>query len=175
MTMTIPSNIHSANHTNARQSRRSARQFALQMLFQHEFQEQNLSWQEKFWASQSASPEVQAFTSHLVLGVITNKAEIDRIIRRFAVDWSLERMPVVDRNVLRCAIYELLWESDIPAMATINEAIELAKRFADDEAKRFINGLLDHVLRDEPRLVEKRSRIPSKNPSREISDSSPTS
>jgi N utilization substance protein B len=175
MTMTIPSDPPQASRTNARPSRRLARQLALQMLFQHEFQDQNPSWQEKFWASQSASPEVQAFTSSIVLGVITNQVEIDRIIRDFAVDWSLERMPVVDRNVLRCSIYELLWEPDIPAMVTINEAVELAKRFADDEARRFVNGLLDHVLRDEPRLAEKRTRIQVKFPAVDVSDSTPTS
>ena len=67
-------------------------------------------------------------------------------------------MPVVDRNILRCAIYELVWEPDIPAIVTINEAIELAKRFADDEAQRqrFVNGILDHILRDEEQLTEKR-------------------
>lgn len=175
MTMTIPSDIPPASRTHARPSRRLARQLALQMLFQHEFQDQNPSWQEKFWASQSASPEVQSFASSIVLGVITNQPEIDRIIRDFAVDWSLERMPVVDRNVLRCSIYELLWEPDIPAMVTINEAVELAKRFADDEARRFVNGLLDHVLRDEPRLADKRNRIHSKILAPKFSDPTPTS
>jgi N utilization substance protein B len=174
MTMTIPSDTPQASRTNARPSRRLARQLALQMLFQHEFQDQKASWQEKFWASQSASPEVQTFASRIVLGVITNQLTIDRIIRDFAVDWSLERMPVVDRNVLRCSNYELLWEPDIPAMVTINEAVEFAKRFADDEARRFVNGLLDHVLRDEPRLAEKRNRIQAKIPAPDFSNSPPT-
>ncbi len=164
----------SLSQSNTRSSRRLARQCALQMLFQHEFQEQNLSWQEKFWNDHSASPDVQTFASHIVGGVMTHKAEIDQIIRRFAVDWSVERMPVVDRNVLRCAIYELVWEADIPAMATINEAVELAKRFADDEARRFINGLLDHVLREEPRLSAKR-RMPSRISSPDFSSPASTS
>ena len=175
MTMTIPSDTPPASRPNVRPSRRLARQLALQMLFQHEFQDQNPSWQEKFWAGQSASPEVQTFTSSLVLGVIENQTEIDRIIRNFAVDWSVERMPVVDRNVLRCSIYELLWEPDIPAMVTINEAVELAKRFADEKTKRFVNGLLDHVLRDEPRLAGKRHRVQSKISGPERSDPPPTS
>jgi len=148
MTMTIPSDTPPANHACARPSRRLARQLALQMLFQHEFQDQNPSWQEKFWASQSASPEVQTFTSHLFLGVITNQPEIDRVIRDFAIDWSLKRMPVVDRNILRCSIYELLWEPDIPAMVTINEAIELAKTFGGESSGRFINGVLGTVYRE---------------------------
>jgi transcription antitermination protein NusB len=175
MMMTLPSDTSPASRPNARPSRRLARQFALQMLFQHEFQDQNLSWEEKFWAGQSASPEVQTFSSSLVQGVIAHQSEIDRIIRQFAVDWSIERMPVVDRNVLRCSIYELLWEPDIPAMVTINEAVELAKRFADDETKRFVNGLLDHVLREEPRLAEKRTRSQPKFSKTEYSDPPPTS
>lgn len=175
MTMTVPSGTPPANQTQARPSRRLARQLALQMLFQYEFQDQNPSWQEKFWASQSASPEVQTFTSNLFLGVITNQPEIDQIIRDFAIDWSLQRMPVVDRNILRCSIYELLWEPEIPAMVTINEAVELAKLFADDEARRFVNGLLDHVLRAEPKLAIKRSQIQQKIPAQEFSDPSPTS
>ncbi|MCA9499121.1 MAG: transcription antitermination factor NusB [Nitrospira sp.] len=175
MTMTVPSDTPPANQAHGRSSRRLARQLALQMLFQHEFQDQNPSWQEKFWAGQSASPEVKIFTSSLFLGVITNQAEIDRIIRDFAIDWSLQRMPVVDRNILRCSIYELMWEPDIPAMVTINEAVELAKLFADDEAKRFVNGLLDHVLRAEPKLAGKRSQIQQKPHAPEFSDPSPTS
>lgn len=174
MTMTIPSNTPQVNQAHGRPSRRLARQLALQMLFQHEFQDQNPTWQEKFWATQSVSPEVQTFTSNLFLGVISNQSEIDRIIRDFSIDWSLQRMPVVDRNILRCSIYELLWEPDIPAMVTINEAVELAKLFADDEARRFVNGLLDHVLRAEPHLALKRSQIPQKNPIHKFSDPSPT-
>jgi len=143
-------------------SRRFARQLALQMLFQHEFQDRDPSWQDKFWSSQSTSAEVRKFTSLIVEGVLGHQSEIDQLIRRFAVDWSLERMPVVDRNILRCAIFELLWAPDIPAMVTINEAIELAKLFADDEAKKFVNGLLDHVLRDDARLTDKRQQVKMK-------------
>jgi transcription antitermination protein NusB len=87
----------------------------------------------------------------------------------------LKRMPVVDRNILRCSLYELLWEPDIPAMVTINEAVELAKRFADDEARRFVNGLLDHVLRDEPRLAAKRSRAQPDIATTEVSHQRPAS
>ena len=157
MTVSPESSIPQSGRINV--SRRFARQLALQMLFQHEFQDQDPSWQDKFWSSQSTSREVRAFTSFLVEGALEHKEEIDELIRHFAVDWSLERMPVVDRNILRCAIFELLWAPDIPAMATINEAIELAKLFADDEAKKFVNGLLDHVLRVDLRLQEKRKHL----------------
>ena len=88
------------------------------------------------------------------------------MIGTFAVGWVLDRMPVVDRNILRVSIYELFWEAEIPAMVTINEAVELAKRFADDEARRFVNGLLDHILRVDARLSGKRTEadIPPVSP-----------
>jgi N utilization substance protein B len=66
-------------------------------------------------------------------------------------------MPVVDRNILRAALYELLWMPDVPAKVTVNEAIELAKRFADDQTKKFVNGILDQVLKSDPRLEDKRA------------------
>ncbi len=84
-------------------------------------------------------------------------------------------MPVVDRNILRCAIYELLWEPDIPAAVTINEAIELAKRFADDETQRFVNGILDHILRDDQRLTEKRNQMKMLSAQPKIFQSKPAS
>jgi N utilization substance protein B len=85
--------------------------------------------------------------------------ELDALIGRQAINWTLTRMPIVDRNILRMAIYELLWISDIPAKVTVNEAIELAKRFADDETKRFVNGILDQVLKGDPRLEAKRAEV----------------
>ena len=175
MSTTISSDAFPASPSKGRPYRRLARQLALQMLLQSEFQGQNPSWKEKFWASQSDSSTVQTFASNLHQGVLDHQGEIDQIIRKFAVDWSLERMPVVDRNILRCAIYEFLWEPDIPARVTINEAIELAKRFADDETKRFVNGILDHVLHDEIRLENKRRQEDSPAPVPESSDSTPTS
>ncbi len=142
-----------------RTSRRLARQLALQLLFQLEFQAKNVGWEEDFWAEhQTASANVQDFATRIFQGVKNHQTGIDHLIQKFAVDWSISRMPVVDRNILRCAIYELLWEPDIPAVVTINEAIELAKRFADDEAQKFVNGILDHILRDEEQLFEKRQQ-----------------
>ena len=158
MTMTIPSDVPPAPLSKrGSSSRRLARQLALQLLFQQEFQAKHTTWEKDFWEEhQSASDTVRTFATSILQGVNDHQSDIDHLIQRFAVDWSISRMPVVDRNILRCAIYELLWEPDIPAAVTINEAIELAKRFADDEAQRFVNGILDHILRDEDRLLEKR-------------------
>ena len=170
MTMTIPSDVPEAPLSKSGgSSRRMARQLALQLLFQNEFQAKHAEWQETFWEEHpTASVPVRDFATSILQGVKDHQIDIDQLIQKFAVDWSIARMPVVDRNILRCAIYELLWEPDIPAAVTINEAIELAKRFADDEAQRFINGILDHILRDEERLMEKRhqNKIPAAQPER---------
>jgi N utilization substance protein B len=77
-------------------------------------------------------------------------------LQRVADHWSVDRMAVVDRNVLRCALYELLYLDDIPAKVTINEAIEIAKRFGSEESGAFINGILDRIMKSEDRLQPKR-------------------
>ena len=160
MTTTIPSDVPQAPLSKGGgSSRRLARQLALQLLFQQEFQAKNVGWQEAFWEEHpTTSMTVRTFATSILQGVNDHQSEIDQLIQRFAVDWSISRMPVVDRNILRCATYELFWEPDIPAVVTINEAIELSKRFADDETQRFVNGILDHILRDEDRLSEKRQQ-----------------
>ena len=176
MTMTIPSEVPQAPLSkNGGSSRRMARQLALQLLFQQEFQAKHAQWQKMFWEEHpTASITVRTFATSILQGVKDHQADIDQLIQRFAVDWSIARMPVVDRNILRCAIYELLWEPDIPAAVTINEAIELAKRFADDEAQRFINGILDHIFRDEDRLLEKRQQLKMSLTQSEKPQSKPT-
>ena len=173
--MTIPSDVPQAPLAKGGSSRRLARQLALQLLFQQEFQTRHAVWEEKFWENQSASVNVRTFATSLLQGVKDHQSDIDCLIQKFAVDWSIKRMPVVDRNILRCAIYELLWEPDIPAAVTINEAIELAKRFADDEAQRFVNGILDHILRDDLRLAEKRNQMKILSAQSKISQSKPAS
>jgi N utilization substance protein B len=83
----------------------------------------------------------------LVEGAIGHRAEIDALISEQADNWRLERMPAVDRNILRLAVYELLYEEDIPKLVIVDEAIELAKRFSTDQSSRFVNGLLDGLLK----------------------------
>ena len=140
-------------------SRRYARQLALQQLFRWEFDQNQNREIEINKNSRTTSPEVREFAKQIEEGVLSHHHELDQLINRFAVEWTVDRMPVVDRNILRWAIFELLWIPDIPAKVTLNEAMELAKRFADDEARRFINGLLDHLLREEPRLQLKRAEL----------------
>ncbi len=97
------------------------------------------------------SLENNAFIRELVSGVIRNQSELDRKIRSFASAWPLQQMSVVDRNILRLAIYELLIDNRVPVKVAINEAVELAKVFGSDNSARFVNGVLSsvsHLVRD---------------------------
>ena len=80
-------------------------------------------------------------------GVMEHREEIDRLIGEQAENWRLERMPAVDRNVLRLAVYEMVWQTDVPKLVVLDEAIELAKTFGSENSSRFVNGLLDGLLR----------------------------
>lgn len=138
-------------------SRRQARELALQILFQWDIHGNTDHWLAEFWAQHPVKPDVRRFTELLVDGVMTHGKELDTLIGEKASHWKVNRMPIVDRNILRAALYELLWVPEVPAKVTVNEAIELAKRFADDETKRFVNGILDQVLKHDPRLEDKRA------------------
>ncbi len=85
----------------------------------------------------------------LVRGTLSNLQEIDDLIRSQAEHWRLERMPAVDRNILRLAIYEFLYEPDVPKLVIVDEAIELAKKFGSEDSSRFVNGLLDGLLKSQ--------------------------
>jgi N utilization substance protein B len=133
--------------------RRQAREQALQILFQHDLL--------KSLAASASSvvdvpPDALPFVERLVQGVQAHREELDALLQRFAEHWSLERMAVVDRNVLRCALYELLYLDDIPAKVTINEAIEIAKRYGSEESGAFVNGILDRIVKSDDRLQSKR-------------------
>ena len=86
------------------------------------------------------------FARQLVRGVLANRGEIDKIIAEFATAWPIGQMAVVDRNVLRIAIYEMIMGTDTPPKVAINEAVELAKRFGSDNSPRFVNGVLGAVM-----------------------------
>lgn len=85
------------------------------------------------------------FADELVKGTLGHAHEIDQVIQKAADNWDIGRMAVVDRNILRCAVFELMFRNDIPAAVTINEALEIAKKFSSTDSVSFINGLLDKV------------------------------
>src|SRR4030042_2784787 len=130
--------------------RRKAREYALQIIFQIDFREKKIDSKdlEDFWSDKKESKDVKEFTEELVRGTLSKIDEIDTMIKRVAENWILERMAAVDRNILRFAAYELLYRKDIPSAVTINEAIEIAKKFSSTEAAPFINGILDRLANE---------------------------
>lgn len=138
-------------------SRHQARERALQILFQYDIHGKPGVWLDEFWKPLKADEETKVFAERLVEGVLDKKKELDALIGKHATNWKVSRMPIVDRNILRAGVYELIWMDEVPAKVTMNEAIELAKSFGDDEASKFVNGILDKVLATEPGLDEKRA------------------
>ena len=98
---------------------------------------------------EAPSPEVMSYAAELIEGVQEHQAGIDELIVRYADRWAITRMPVVDRTLLRIAIFELLWGDDIPVAVAINEAVELGKDLSTEDSGRFINGLLGRIAESE--------------------------
>jgi N utilization substance protein B len=128
--------------------RRKARELALQMLFETDFNRDRKTLPTSFWAENKALPQVRAFTELLVQGVVRHLSEIDKIIEKYTRHWSPERMAVIDRNILRFSIFELLFLKEIPPKVTMNEAIEIAKKYGNEDSGAFVNGILDHIHQD---------------------------
>jgi N utilization substance protein B len=127
-------------------SRSRCREWALQFLYQAEFSEgRGPEDLERFWRHFQKEGEVPAFLQELVAGVAAHLLELDALIARHSEHWRLERMTVVDRNLLRLAIFELLYQPEIPPKVVINEAVEMAKRYGTEASGAFVNGILDQV------------------------------
>jgi len=126
-----------------------AREYALQILYQIDITHDNYQTSiSNFWQAQgeeNIGQEIKNFTADLVKGAIDNLEKIDAKIAQYATNWQLKRMAVVDRNILRLASFELIFRDDIPAKVSINEAIELAKKYSGLEASKFVNGILDKI------------------------------
>ena len=105
-----------------------------------------------FWESYpTIKEEVKEFSSFLVGGVSKNRPFIDSLISKYATNWQIQRMAAIDRNVLRIATFELLFARDIPPKVSINEAIEMAKKYGDKDSGKFVNGVLDKINKTEKR------------------------
>jgi N utilization substance protein B len=135
-------------------SRRRSREHALQILYQWDMRKQPVDESiDAFYGTLyseegAAPPERDEFLGQLVRGTVEKAAEIDALISGHAEHWRLERMPAVDRNILRLAIYEMR-HTETPAPVVIDEALELARRFSNEESVQFVNGVLDAVRRGE--------------------------
>jgi N utilization substance protein B len=144
-----------------RETRHRAREAAIQMLYQWEvgrvamFEVTETYWEHGSWPEAAGAPaageevggEVRDFATTLANVVAASVQEIDRMIAEAAEHWRIERMAVVDRLILRLAVYEFLHQKETPAKVIINEALELARTFSTDEAVKFINGILDGIRR----------------------------
>jgi len=126
--------------------RRKARAIALQVLYEFDSAGHDVEAAlAHLLADSGLSEDNAAFARGLVNGVIQNREQIDQHIKKFAPAWPLEQIPIVDRNILRLAIFEILLDNNVPVKVAINEAVELAKMFGSDNSSKFVNGVLGSV------------------------------
>ena len=108
-----------------------------------------------FWESQpTMKDEVREFADFIVGGVSGKRGVIDSLISKYATNWQIQRMPAIDRNILRLATFELLYAEEIPEKVSINEAIEMAKRYGDKDSGKFVNGVLDKINKAEKKKAK---------------------
>ena len=131
--------------------RTKAREYALQILYAVDITKDDpQDCIKRFWeGNDETSSDVKKFAADLVLGVSDKKNEIDNMISKYTTNWQLNRMAVIDRNVLRFAAFELLFIKDIPPKVSINEAIDIAKKFGGNDSGKFVNGVLDKINKTE--------------------------
>ena len=130
-------------------TRRKSRELALQALYQWSITRQDpflILDQQK--VNFSPADEEDGFAQQIVVGVLEHYIHIDELIEKFSEHWRLDRISIIDRNILRMAIFELLFREDIPPKVTLNEAIDLGKRFGSEDSSAFINGILDRIQKE---------------------------
>lgn len=139
--------------------RRRARKIVLDILYRKEIERSQVEDMLETYRDELEEKGIADFTNKLLKGVIVHRQRIDELIDHYADRWSIERMPVLDRNILRIGIYEILYEPDIPYSVSINEAVELANTYSTEESGKFINGILGRLVKD----IESQ-KLESKNP-----------
>ena len=108
-----------------------------------------------FWQNhEEVDAEIKSFADSLVMGVYNNREMIDKLVSASTTNWQLKRMAVIDRNILRFATYELLFMEDVPPKVSINEAIDIAKRYGDKDSGKFVNGILDKIRKEEGKKIK---------------------
>ncbi|HOW34838.1 MAG TPA: transcription antitermination factor NusB [Candidatus Omnitrophota bacterium] len=139
--------------------RTQSREWALKILYQADITGKPvLVSAEEFIANEEkADKEVADFCKRLVVGIGDNLEAIDSKIRAYATNWDFKRIAVIDRNILRLGIFELMHTPDVPPKVTINEAVELAKKYGDLESSKFVNGILDNIHKKEIAPQDKKS------------------
>ena len=126
-------------------ARGKARKRALDVLFEAEQRERDVleTLRERM---SDGEPPIGEYTIRLVEGVVSHRARIDELLSTYSVGWPLERMPAVDRNVLRLGLFEVLWADDVPDAVAVNEAVELVRDLSTNDSPAFVNGLLGRIL-----------------------------
>ena len=129
--------------------RRTARELALKFLYQTEFNSNSPDSElNSFCDRANVSEEIQNFTQALIKNILFHKKEVDELLEKISANWAPDRMAVIDKNILRLGICELLFDPTTPPKVVINEAVEIAKKFGTEESPDFINGILDKVFKD---------------------------
>ena len=142
--------------------RRQAREWVVQFLFQTEFNPEELDQAlEDFWNDEEKAPldRDRKYVNEVIRGVIEQQLKIDRTIKRYTDNWDVDRLGVLDRTVLRVAVYEMLFRDDVPPVVSINEAIEIAKAYSGQKSARFVNGVLDRIQKE----LDRPARTPDTN------------
>lgn len=129
--------------------RSAVREMALQALFACELGKNDpATVLDMLWEEKAIDKSAQDFCTHIVLGVLAKLDDIDNILSENTIEWNLKRMAAVDRNIMRMALFEMLYSNEIPRAVVLNEAIELGKKFGGEESSRFINGVLGKISKD---------------------------
>lgn len=134
-------------------NRRRDRKLILELLYEIDVTGKSLK--DILEAKQAAGIDIKLsdFAAGIITGVLKNRQIIDSVIERYSEGWKISRMPVVDRNILRIGVYEMLYEDEIPVAVSINECVELAKVYSTDDARKFVNGVLGKISRELDRIV----------------------
>lgn len=127
--------------------RRMARELAVQFLYQVDIigKKELPQLLEDFWQEHNVSSEIKDYSDRLIKLVIEKQPDIDKFIAQYTTNWDITRIAVVDRNVLRSAVCELLYMEDIPPIVSINEAVDVAKKYGSADSGKFVNGILDKI------------------------------
>ncbi len=134
-----------------------AREIVLKILYASDIRQEDIqACSHKYWNENSkkkSSGGVREFSDFLISGISPNIDKIDKIISKYADNWKISRMATIDRNVLRMACYELVFVDEIPPKVSINEAIEIAKKYGDKDSGKFVNGILDRINKEEDEIL----------------------
>lgn len=130
-------------------SRRKSRESCLQMLYDWECSKGTAdAISMRFWKENEEDADTKDFANFLFFGTLEHQKEVDLLLETYSNNWKLSRMGSIDRNLLRASVFELLYRKDIPVSVTIDEAVEIAKKFGTEESAGFVNGILDRIAKE---------------------------